>query len=484
MAGIETVRDQGSALVPGAHRVIRALDAREGPFAGTLLTRGDGVAVRVDGASLGGWDGWRFSGAEHVAAPLDVIRRRAGHDVLLPWCTDRMRGFVERRAAVGAALTPGECSTLAISLLRGLDEMEEGVEAPRSGTWWLTDRGRPVCVLGDGPDIRTGVLEIIGALGEQSTDRLLRRTLATIEEGIRRAGAQPRLPRRLLSSWEQELLAIAAPQPLERRGASPERAREVARSVASREPLTVPHGQRLRAHRSRAGDTRRGAVRRGAVGGPVRAAAHACGAAILRIRAVLPARRAAPDKKTTAMPGRRRRRIVITAGTAAAAVLAAGLLWPEGEATGTAESGTTASPSPSGTASATGLETPSTPDRAGEAVETAPVTPAPSAADDGPVDAIPGLLATIAGCRTAGDASCSDAVAADSMGVVDALAGVEQGASTAELVDEYGDVAVVRLRATSLESEDSGALPEKMAVLIRAEQKWLVRDAYDVADQP
>lgn len=483
MADVETANDRGSALVPGAHRVIRTLDAREGAFAGTLVTRGDGVAVRVDEASLGGWAGWRFCGAEHVAAPLDVIRRRVGHDVLLPWCSDRLRGLVDRRAAVGAVLTPGECTTLAISLLRGLDEMEEGVEAPRSGTWWLTDRGRPVCVLGEGPDVRTGVLEIVRALGEQSADRLLRRSLATIEEGIRRVGAQPRLPRRLLASWEQELLSIAAPQPLERRGSTPERAREVARTVASREPSAASQGQRLRAHRSRTGARRRDEARSRRVSDAVEAAVHAGEAAIARVRGTLPVRRAAPRKEKTAAPVGRRR-VVVIAGTAAAAVLAAGLLWPEGEATGSAERASLASPSPAVTAPPTRPAVVPTLDGAGEVAETAPSATAPSAAAGDAVGAVAELLATIGGCRTAGDDSCSGAVATGSTGVVDALAGVDTASSTAELVDEYGDVAVVRLRVESLGNDEAVSSAEKMVVLIRAEQKWLVRDAYDVADQP
>ncbi|WP_292776054.1 hypothetical protein [Microbacterium sp. UBA6741] len=45
---------RGGPLVPGAHRVVRTLDATEGPFPGTLVTNGDGVAVRVEAAALGG----------------------------------------------------------------------------------------------------------------------------------------------------------------------------------------------------------------------------------------------------------------------------------------------------------------------------------------------------------------------------------------------------------------------------------------------
>ena len=52
-------------------------------------------------------------------------------------------------------------------------------------------------------------------------------------------------------------------------------------------------------------------------------------------------------------------------------------------------------------------------------------------------------------------------------------------------MDEYGDVAVIRV-STPSHSED-GATPGtrvQMVVLVRVDEKWLVRDAYDVADQP
>ncbi|MBT2486060.1 hypothetical protein J7E28_15260 [Microbacterium sp. ISL-108] len=57
-----------------------------------------------------------------------------------------------------------------------------------------------------------------------------------------------------------------------------------------------------------------------------------------------------------------------------------------------------------------------------------------------------------------------------------------------ELVDEYGDVAVVRLRREEGGPVDEGdthpSAPDQMLVLVRQDEKWLVRDAYSVADQP
>ncbi|MBT8797175.1 hypothetical protein J0P97_03685 [Microbacterium flavum] len=49
-------------------------------------------------------------------------------------------------------------------------------------------------------------------------------------------------------------------------------------------------------------------------------------------------------------------------------------------------------------------------------------------------------------------------------------------AATATLLDEYGGVAVLRI-------EESGR-PPQILVLVTSDGKWLIRDVYDVADQP
>ncbi len=57
---------------------------------------------------------------------------------------------------------------------------------------------------------------------------------------------------------------------------------------------------------------------------------------------------------------------------------------------------------------------------------------------------------------------------------------------TTQLVDEYGDIAVIR--ATGSGDNSSAGSPghqgEWILVLARTDEKWLVRDVYDVADQP
>lgn len=56
------------------------------------------------------------------------------------------------------------------------------------------------------------------------------------------------------------------------------------------------------------------------------------------------------------------------------------------------------------------------------------------------------------------------------------LAGAEREIT---LVEDYGGVAVLRVAAIS-----PGAAPDRLLVIVETAQKWLIRDAYDVADQP
>lgn len=503
MTDIGTRDTRGTALVPAAHRAVRVLDADEGPFEGTLVTSGDGVAVRVDASALEAWIGWRYAGAEHVAAPIDVIRRGGGHDVLLPWCTDQVLGFLIRRSATGAALKPGECCTLVISLLRGLDEIGDGAEGPRTGAWWVTDGGRPLFVFewrgGAGTDARAGAEQIVRRLSEDSTDKVLTRTLTAIEKGLEKASAQPRIPPRLLDVWEQELLNVAAPQPLDRGSHAPERAREIARAVTSPEPILPRNRQRLRADRRRPS---RGMVT--TVVTLADASKESSRIAFARIAAGVRRRRrhstgAVGDAGTRSHS---RRRPFVLAAALAAVVLAAGLLWPEGGDPGeaadarerSAEEPTSAasrggpSASPASEDAGEGENTEESEEKAAADETRAAEDPnrSSSSGGDDPVAAAAALLTTITACRTRSDSVCPEAVASGSDGVVNELGAAE--GTAVELVDEYGDVAVVRLEVGPADEEAGGDDPREptqvMIVLIRVQEKWLVRDVYDVGDQP
>ncbi|MFT4259725.1 MAG: hypothetical protein QM568_08885, partial [Microbacterium sp.] len=232
--------DPGPALVPGAHRTIRALGVDEGPFTGVLVTAGDGVAVRSDAEALSGWVGWAHAGHEHVAGPLDLVRRHGGHDVLLPWCTESVDVFLGRRAAAGAPLTAGEVSTLAVSMLRGVAEM--GGEHDR-GRWWLTDGGRPLFVIGDGVDVREESAALLARLRLDIEDRMLGRVLDAVCDGLVEGLGRPRMLTAQLERWEADLLAIAAPRMLETSLHAPERVRAIA-ALRDAAPSRVPSSRR------------------------------------------------------------------------------------------------------------------------------------------------------------------------------------------------------------------------------------------------
>jgi len=494
-------------LLSRAHRMIRVLDNGDGPFPGALVTDGDVVVVARDAVDLSGWEAWRFAGSEHVAAPMDLVRRADGHDVLLPWCTERVGVFLARRAGAGAPLTPGESSTLVVSLLRALAELGANERADVQGTWWLTDEGRPVFVIGEGEPARAGVASLSARLGEQNRDRTLGRLLATMHAGLTKSVAeQPGIPRLLLDRWENEMLEIASPRALRRDVPTPEAAQAIARPGAVGQ-VPVPSrraSRRVRVHSgARARSSRLVSVIRHAsdrVAGTGRLIAS-----IFR-RTRSSARRAMPTelqaRSVEAVPATSsRRRPLVLAGAAAVVVLTVGMLWPSG-----------------GDDDAAGNDRMPAPTRAKEVVGPLRATPASSAtavdevvsnttkntnaskanaatAEDDPVEAAATLWEEIEACRNAQDAVCERAIVPGAVGVVDALDADSKTLPVFAVIDQYGDIAVVRAEQEAVEqdgteqSEGSGeaeaAVPSgKVLVLARLNEKWLVRDVYDVADQP
>ncbi|OAN37234.1 hypothetical protein A4X16_16835 [Microbacterium sp. H83] len=487
--------------------MIRVLDAGEGPYSGTLVTDGGAVVVLTDAAAISGWAGWQHAGDEHVAGPLDLVRRRDGHDVLLPWCTEPLSLFLGRRLADGPRLSAGEVSTLVGSILRGLDELARGQgDGVVEGDWWLTDDGRPLFAIGRGGIARERSARVVDRLHGGCDDRTLGRLLATIREGLMAADTRPGMPRRQLELWESELFAIAAPRPLDRETHGPARVRDI-EMVRN---LRTGSLESRRTHRAAAGTTDRAA--RGVLPDVVAAAARrtrelrrsfgqrwrtllsSAGRADSAGQggATPDASRPAADRASAAGAPSRRRRLVV-AGAAAVVVLYAGLLWP-GDATGESADGAGApvsapTPAPTSSRQAGGREESGAEEEASDA-EVGSRGPTADAekvsSSDDPVVATHALLSTIGACATAGDTECAGAVADGSTGVVDTVAAFSDAvgpeAPSLALVDEYGDVAVIRATSGAAGAEVSGAA--QMLVVIRVADEWLVRDAYDVADQP
>lgn len=487
--------------------MIRAVEAREGPFAGVLVTRGDAVAVRVDAAELTGWDGWRFGGSEHVVGPLDVVRRAQGHDVLLPWCVERVSTFVGRRTAVSEGLSLGECSTLLVSLFRALEELghEEAV-ADASGTWWLTDEGRPVLVLGEGEEARMGVALLVAQLGESCADKTLGRLLSVVQEGLHTnlEQQQRRVPRLLLEKWEGEVLEVAAPRALRREAFAPERTAIAARTALQSESL--PPASRRSGRAARDGRPPRGrAVDRFRHRIPDARLTRVLSGVLRRLRVLGGRRRGTLDSGRAQRPVgpphgvlRPRRRSLVVATAAAIAVLLVGTLWPGDRTKGVADSTQKAAdssqaPVPDEGGTAAGHSAAGTRRAAAEAQSSSEPTsspeasrPAPEAA--APADAATWLLGEIGRCADTGDTVCATAVVAGATAVIASLDGATTDSPRVEIVDEYGDAAVVRVTPKGTAAPDAadsdGTGAERIVVLVRINEKWLVRDVYDVADQP
>ena len=490
-------RTRGAALVPGAHRVIRQLEPGEGPYAGVLVTRGGSVAVQIDAAVISGWAGWQHAGDEHVAGPLDIVRRHDGHDVLLPWCTERISVFLGRRAAADVPVASGEVATLIASVLRALGELAERGDQADDGEWWLTDDGRPMFVIGEGDDARTGATRLIERLQRDCADRAVARLLAAIRDGIHKSAARPGVPARQLERWESDLFAIAASRPLRLDAHAPERARDL---DVARRVLSPPESRReVRAGAHGESDQPAAAVRLSRAITEVRFRMSAVRTAVerwaqrpraarlqrprrLRKESVSPSEVRDAEKRAPV----RRGRMLLVAGLAALAVLGGGLLWPGG-ATGEPEQPGPQEPASAGT------------DVAGEQSTSPSPSPSPSpdaksdakseesSRTEDPVVAARELLATVDRCAEAEDLRCAEAVADGSAGIVEALtrSDPEGGERSITPVDAYGDIAVIRVASpVAGDGEDAPGAREQMVVLVRIAEKWLVRDAYDVADQP
>lgn len=525
MTARETITRRTTPLLPGAHRVVRRLGDGEGPFPGVLVTDGESMAVLRDAEGLAGWGGWSCAGARHVAAPLDVVRRADGHDVLLPWCTERVGVFLGRRARQGRALSGGEVSTLAVSVLRGIGALDAAPVEARDGAWWLSDDGCPMFVMGEGGEARVAGAEVLDAVAAESADRVQRRVLGAIAEGLRGAADRPGTPRRQLEAWETELLAVASPRPLAL-GAGADEAPENAGRVigvstdalaARGEGGGLARAERRGAARAEARGERRGVVRAGGRGkrragtgaSALSGAAAALSAVATRGFAAIgvwssplwgarrpatgDARRAGRDAAST-RPGRRVPRLAV--GLAAAgAVLAAGLLWPAEPSDGESSEAAVERRSPAGDESHGGGAGPSArADPRAEEREDAEVDVADGvdmtdsgAAPDAVIErAAAELASAIRECAASGDRLCASAVVSGAAHVVALFEGAAEGVDDVQLVDEYGGAAVVRLSDSGAsEGAEVGAGEyDRMLVLVRVDEKWLVRDAYDVADQP
>ncbi|MFK4835290.1 hypothetical protein ACI3KY_06140 [Microbacterium sp. ZW T2_14] len=437
----------------GPYRAIRAVRAREdGPWPGVLVRTSAGDAfVLVDADMLGAqWRGWDAPADGHVLAPVDIARRVDGHDVVLPVCAERLEEFVRRRAT-RMPLSAGEAVTLGVSVLRGCAQI---ANAPgTTGEWWLDDAGRPVLATDAATqralDAAAAILECV------DVDPAAERTWGT----ALRAVTAERLSVRELEAAEEALFAIAAPEPLSTVSLSPRSAAESARRVQA-----VAHAGAM----DERGDAAPPSMWHSLLAGVDNDLADSVSRATTAVW-----RRLRPNPSDRPERASRRRAPWLVGGAVAAAVLAGGALWPTASGVAKEEPAeVTATAPPGQTTEGTGTEAAPTTDGSQD----------PPAAD--PVAAAPTDLAQVTGAlldaRLAcqGASGCLDDVVMDSAVLTGGAIDLPSGERQVALLDDFGDIAVLRVDA------GDGTVASQMVVIVRRNEKWLLRDVSDVAQQP
>lgn len=432
-------RDDDSLRAP--YRPVRPIGApQDGPWPGMLTCLPSGERrLFVDAAVVGAdWLGWTAARDGHVLAPIDVVRRHDGHDVVLPLCTERVSDHLARRRGP-AALAPGEAVTLGVSILRGCGELLD--EPSATGEWWLTDDGRPVFAT----DAATrGLFDGAAALlAELSAAAPHTDAWSDAIDAIATEHPTPTL----LERAEHGLFAVAAALPVN----SPATAVRGAREVTA-----TPAGSTTAAEEPAPRSPLWAALARHVDGDVADLVSRATTAVWRRARAPRPGRRAP----------------WLVGGAVAGVVLCAGFLWPTGD-------GDPASADAAGDRSLAGQVT---------ATPTATPAPSPSAdPDDGqaaastaPVDLV-SVTGTLLDARRAcgGDGDCLGGVQQDPQarfdgGPIDLPADERK----AVLLDDFGGVAVLRI-----DSVAEGAVSQ-LVVIARTDDEWLLRDVHDVTQQP
>ncbi|MDQ4212685.1 hypothetical protein [Microbacterium capsulatum] len=456
------------AAFAAAHRTVRALADGEGPFAGELVTVGDGVCVRADAAGLAGWPGWRFAGAEHVAGPRDLALREDGQDVLLPWCVRTGDAFLAQSTAAGP-IANGEAVTLTVSVLRGLAEL--GDDPDLTGRWWLTDEARPMFVLGAGETPLDASARLLRALEERTEDRALSRLLARLVAAF----DEPRRLQAEAERWERELLEIAAPRPLH----VPDEMDQVA-ALQVAEPLR--RADRALRRRDLRGARRVALPRVRSLppsGPPWWARIDRLLAALATLRVAGPSAAARVARPPAVTTRKRWTGPAIVAVTAAAVIAVAGALWPSGTATPPADAlergaSATAEPARPKPAPTPGGSESASPDPAAAPMppsqSDAARTPGASKQQD-PLKAAAELIASARTCEGGHAPGCDRVWDGGSS----AVRPVRGAGAAPTLIEDYGDIAAVRT---------TGEDRAQMIVIIRRDDGWRIRDVYDIADPP
>lgn len=390
--------------------------------------------VLVDAATLPErWSGWQLAADGHVLAPHDVVRRADGHDVVLDVCVGPFSPFLARRLERGDPLSPGESVTAGVSLLRGCGELiaARGDDAfTLTGDWWLTAEGKPVFAAGSG-------------------SRTLRETTSGLLSDLSVASARAH-------AWQEAISAVGAHRPSH---PAWQRAEEALFEIAV--PLPLDTAERARSAT------------------PVRATVTSSGWEADEVSSPIWAtlgRYVDADvtelvSRTVRDVGRRwrevmarRRAPLVWGAVATVAVVVLGMAWPAG--------GGSTPDSTASTPSATASPTEPRPTPAG--------SPGASGGESGDQELTviaAELLDAVIACGD--DDACASGFAAspDVAAKFDAVA-VSPERRSVVLLDDFGGVAVFRVGRTDREA------PDHLLVIASENDRWLLRDITEVAQQP
>ncbi|QLD12979.1 hypothetical protein [Microbacterium oleivorans] len=449
-----------AVVEPSTPVPLRRVHPPDAPFPGELVTGVAGQGYRVAAEDVPSLV-WSTPSGGHLLAAVDVDVLEGTTMLLLP-------RLVGRLSAHGLpSLSAGQVVTLAVSVLRGAAAAASA--AWRSGEWWLTEDGRPVLVPAGETSWAQSSAELIASIPATAIDADMRRRLIDAVSDV------DTLPR-AAAALEDALFAGAEPEPIdELAGTRPD-----PRAAGRDEWSDDAHGAPGRSAPAVAALLDAGVLAR------VAAAYDEVRAALSRRRGLLSAR---SSVRNTEGPGdtheaaaRRAspRRLVIVAASVMAVLLTGALMWPSDQSDGVDRNPQAAEP----------VTPPSTPDSGSDAAERAAEPGAeayPESASTDPVPATPpgeeahpaaASIERLATCWRSNDLACR-------AGVLErADATVPDGVATADvtrsvvLLDDLGGVEVVRVE------DAAGELPPQIAVIVLHNDERLVRDVYDVADQP
>ncbi|MBD3752599.1 MAG: hypothetical protein IE935_09260 [Micrococcales bacterium] len=425
---------------------LRRVTTRESPYAGTLVRSPAGVHLLIDPEQVpAGELFWTPQEDTHVLRALDVVhmgtsRSEASVGALVEACREPLETYLEVRDSLLAPVTEPECATIMISLLRGANELRAAASKDLGGAWWLSASARPVFALMPGAEpaaqsacrilnrlplddarggsVRDAIVAVLRAddLRAGGIDACERAVFEWVEPGPLRPSSKPPAPVRLTPS------PATVDSPL----------RAESRAVTPDEPAAFDR------------------LVRGGDGGWHETLADVAASA----RGAMRSLRRRPRAER---PVRRGRLVIAAVAVGVVLAVAVTVLTPDAR-TAPADNAPTGGGAPlpaigEATSPDSGLE------------EESP--------DLSRVAGV--ILDAMSTC--AGDAACVGTISergdvAPAAGAATAPAALR----TLHLVDEYGDVAVVRAEADSY--------PPQLVVIARHDDRWLLREVLDLTQQP